>query len=92
MLKLLNNRVLSFLMLKSNIRYNRYSIMTRCENSSFVKEKRTMSTVSNLIKDLPKGPLDAYRKRATFDWKLFKLSLEGEDSVRYQVMKSMHYV
>ncbi|XP_036140832.1 peroxisomal acyl-coenzyme A oxidase 3-like isoform X2 [Monomorium pharaonis] len=43
-----------------------------------------MPTASNLIKDLPKGPLDAYRKRATFDWKSFKLSLEGEDRIRYQ--------
>ncbi|KYN35239.1 Peroxisomal acyl-coenzyme A oxidase 3 [Trachymyrmex septentrionalis] len=42
------------------------------------------TTANNLIKDLPSGPLDAYRKRATFDWKSFKLSLEGEDSVRLQ--------
>lgn len=40
-----------------------------------------MSTASNLIKDLPKGPLDAYRKRATFDWKSLKLTLEGEDNI-----------
>ncbi|KAG5318236.1 ACOX3 oxidase, partial [Pseudoatta argentina] len=44
-----------------------------------------MSIANNFIKDLPKGPLDAYRKRATFDWKSFKLSLEGEDSVRSQL-------
>ncbi|CAL1688602.1 unnamed protein product [Lasius platythorax] len=43
-----------------------------------------MSTVNNLIRDLPEGPLDAYRKRATFDWKSFKLTLESEDSVRFQ--------
>lgn len=43
-----------------------------------------MSTASNLIKDLPKGPLDAYRKRATFDWKSFKLSFIGEEGIRYQ--------
>ncbi|XP_018347998.1 PREDICTED: peroxisomal acyl-coenzyme A oxidase 3 isoform X2 [Trachymyrmex septentrionalis] len=56
-----------------------------CKNSSFARGKRTMSTTANnLIKDLPSGPLDAYRKRATFDWKSFKLSLEGEDSVRLQ--------
>jgi len=91
-MRLLNNRVLSFLMLKRNIRYNLYSITTSCENSSFVKEIRTMSTASILIEDLPRGPLDAYRKRATFDWKSFKLALEGKDSVRYQVMKSMRYV
>ncbi|GAB1864727.1 Acyl-coenzyme A oxidase [Camponotus japonicus] len=43
-----------------------------------------MSIANNLIKDLPKGPLDVYRKRATFDWKSFKLTLEGEDGVRFQ--------
>ncbi|GAB1864324.1 Acyl-coenzyme A oxidase [Camponotus japonicus] len=43
-----------------------------------------MLTASNLIKDLPKGPLNAYRKRATFDWKSFKLTLEGEENVLFQ--------
>ncbi|XP_012527960.2 peroxisomal acyl-coenzyme A oxidase 3 isoform X2 [Monomorium pharaonis] len=43
-----------------------------------------MSTANELIKDLPKGPLDAYRKRATFNWKSFKLNLEGENRVQYQ--------
>lgn len=53
-----------------------------------------MSTANNLIKDLPKGPLDAYRKRATFDWKSLKLTLESEDGVRFQVFKliSFNYV
>ena len=37
------------------------------------------------IRDLPKGPLDLYRKRASFNWKSFKLHLEGEDFVRSQV-------
>lgn len=87
MQKLLNNRVLSFLKSIGKIRYNRYSSTTRCENFSFAREKSTMPTASSLIKDLPRGPLDAYRKRATFDWKSFKLSLEGEESVRYQVSK-----
>ncbi|XP_076182436.1 peroxisomal acyl-coenzyme A oxidase 3 isoform X2 [Ptiloglossa arizonensis] len=36
------------------------------------------------IADLPKGRLDSYRKRATFDWKLMKLNLEGEDFVKFQ--------
>jgi len=50
-----------------------------------------MSIANNLIKDLPKGPLDAYRKRATFDWKSFKLTLEGEDGVRFQVLKLINF-
>lgn len=45
-----------------------------------------MSIANNLIKDLPKGPLDAYRKRATFNWKSFKLTLESEDGIRFQVL------
>ncbi|CAL1687763.1 unnamed protein product [Lasius platythorax] len=43
-----------------------------------------MSIASNLIRDLPKGPLDAYRKRATFDWKSLKLTLESADGIRFQ--------
>ncbi|XP_011863480.1 PREDICTED: peroxisomal acyl-coenzyme A oxidase 3 isoform X2 [Vollenhovia emeryi] len=50
----------------------------------FARHKRTMSTASDIISDPPRGPLDVYRKRATFDWKSFKLSLEGEDVVRSQ--------
>jgi len=46
-----------------------------------------MSIASDLINDLPKGPLDVYRKRATFDWKSFKLALEGETLLRHQVSK-----
>lgn len=46
-----------------------------------------MSIASNLIRDLPKGPLDAYRKRATFDWKSFKLTLESADGIRFQVLE-----
>lgn len=85
MQKLLNNRVLSFLMANGKLRCNRCSHSTRWEDCSFPRVKREMSTASNLIKDLPRGPLDAYRKRATFDWKSLKLSLEGEDCIQYQV-------
>jgi acyl-CoA oxidase len=46
-----------------------------------------MTTTNDLINDLPKGPLDVYRKRATFDWKSFKLALEGETLLRHQVFK-----
>ncbi|XP_043259762.1 peroxisomal acyl-coenzyme A oxidase 3-like [Colletes gigas] len=40
--------------------------------------------MKSLIADFPKGRLDSYRKRATFDWKLLKLNLEGEEFVYYQ--------
>ncbi|XP_039308021.1 peroxisomal acyl-coenzyme A oxidase 3 isoform X1 [Solenopsis invicta] len=63
--------------------------MLSSHNNHFAKTKgrhamSTMSTTRDLIADLPKGPLDAYRKRATFDWKSFKLALDGEECVRYQ--------
>ncbi|XP_033230588.1 peroxisomal acyl-coenzyme A oxidase 3-like isoform X2 [Belonocnema kinseyi] len=35
----------------------------------------------NFIEELPNGPLDVYRKRASFNWKLLKLNLEGEDCI-----------
>lgn len=38
-----------------------------------------------LIRDLPKGPLDVYRKKASFNWKSMKLHLDGEEGVEYQV-------
>lgn len=40
-----------------------------------------------MIPDLPKGPLESYRNRATFDWKLLKYNLEGEDFINFQVSK-----
>lgn len=38
-----------------------------------------------LIHNLPNGPLDEYRKRASFNWKSLKLHLEGEDFIQSQV-------
>nr|KAF6385819.1 acyl-CoA oxidase 3, pristanoyl [Myotis myotis] len=35
-----------------------------------------------LLPDLPRGPLHAYRARASFDWKELALFLEGEDMLR----------
>ncbi|XP_029043115.1 peroxisomal acyl-coenzyme A oxidase 3 [Osmia bicornis bicornis] len=40
--------------------------------------------MTNKIADWPSGPLDSYRKRATFDWKLLKLKLEGDECVTFQ--------
>ena len=38
------------------------------------------------IKDWPKGgPLDEYRKRASFDWKKMKLFLEDIDVINFRV-------
>lgn len=40
------------------------------------------------LKDLPTGPLDDYRKRASFNWKSLKVHLEGEENVRLQVRRN----
>ena len=39
----------------------------------------------NYMKDPSPGPLDAYRKRASFDWKKMRMFLDGEDILRYKV-------
>lgn len=38
-----------------------------------------------LFPDLPRGPLQAYRARASFCWKELALFLEGEDTLRLKV-------
>lgn len=45
--------------------------------------------MSHLLEDFPPGPLDRYRKKASFDWKMMKVFLEGEDMIEYQVLKDL---
>jgi acyl-CoA oxidase len=41
----------------------------------------------NKLDDLPKGgPLEDYRKRASFDWKKMKLFLEDIELIQYKVI------
>lgn len=40
-----------------------------------------MKSYDNVLPDLPKGPLDRYRQKASFNWKSLKFNLEGEDNV-----------
>ena len=37
------------------------------------------------MKDFKPGPLDNYRKRASFDWKMMRVFLDGEDILRFKV-------
>ncbi|XP_066135047.1 peroxisomal acyl-coenzyme A oxidase 3 isoform X2 [Saccopteryx bilineata] len=37
-----------------------------------------------LLPDFPRGPLDVYRARASFNWKELALFLEGEDMLRFK--------
>ncbi|XP_037685243.1 peroxisomal acyl-coenzyme A oxidase 3 isoform X2 [Choloepus didactylus] len=41
-------------------------------------------SMAALLPDLPKGPLQAYRARASFSWKELLLFLEGEDMLRFK--------
>lgn len=41
--------------------------------------------IDELISEFPPGPLDEYRKKASFDWRKLKLFLEGEERIRYEV-------
>ncbi|CAG2166026.1 unnamed protein product [Oppiella nova] len=41
--------------------------------------------IKHLLPDWPSGPLDVYRKRASFDWRKMKLLLEGEDIIRFKL-------
>ncbi|RUS84931.1 hypothetical protein EGW08_007293 [Elysia chlorotica] len=43
-----------------------------------------MAANLDFLKDLPSGPLDAYRKDASFNWKHMALFLEGEELLRYK--------
>jgi hypothetical protein len=41
---------------------------------------------NELVPDFPPGPLDLYRKQASFDWKKLKLFLEDEAIIEFKVM------
>lgn len=43
------------------------------------------SSDPSLLPDLPKGPLCAYRKKASFEWKEMALFVEEEDLIRLKV-------
>jgi len=37
------------------------------------------------LQDFPPGPLDLYRKQASFDWKLMALIVEPDKILRFKV-------
>lgn len=47
-----------------------------------------MSADTSFIEDLPAGPLDAYRKKAKFDWKKLKLVFEDVNLLKMKVSYS----
>lgn len=50
-----------------------------------------MNTCPDLLKDFESGPLDIYRKKATFDWKKMRVFIETENILRYKV-KNNYYL
>lgn len=45
------------------------------------------------IEDLPKGgPLEAYRSKASFNWKKMKLFFEDVDLINYKVKKITYFL
>ena len=60
--------------------------------STIIVDYRLMSgqakKMDHIVPDLPRGPLDAYRQRASFNWKEMVLFLEGEDNLEFKVAKS----
>ena len=43
----------------------------------------------SFIPDMPAGPLDLYRSKASFNWKEMKLHMEGEEGIKYKVAYNM---
>nr|CAD7256880.1 unnamed protein product [Timema shepardi] len=50
-----------------------------------IKRYLTSSKMTNeLLPDFPPGPLDVYRKQATFDWKKMRIFVETEDILKFK--------
>ncbi|KAG7461867.1 hypothetical protein MATL_G00195700 [Megalops atlanticus] len=55
------------------------SVPSYSEDKIVVNEK-----MDQVLPDLPNGPLDVYRKRASFNWKDMVMLLEGEDIIAFK--------
>ncbi|XP_060633983.1 peroxisomal acyl-coenzyme A oxidase 3 [Anolis sagrei] len=49
-----------------------------------MKSISNLEKLNSLLPDLPKGPLCAYRKKASFNWKEMALFIEGEDLISFK--------
>lgn len=54
------------------------------ETKSSATDEKAHEIAAKYLKDLPPGPLDAYRKISTFDWKMMRVFLDGEDILRFK--------
>ncbi|UYV61380.1 ACOX3 [Cordylochernes scorpioides] len=46
---------------------------------------RELAEVRAILPDFPPGPLDLYRRQASFDWKKLKLVMEGATNIKIQM-------
>ncbi|PSN36384.1 Peroxisomal acyl-coenzyme A oxidase 3 [Blattella germanica] len=72
-------RPLQIKILKQTHLQSTLSILRNCSNSEMNPTKE------ELMPDFPPGPLDMYRKKASFDWRKLKLCLEDEELIRYKM-------
>lgn len=48
--------------------------------------------MSEFLKDFKPGPLDFYRRKASFDWKQLKCFLETEEIVKYEQVHCTQFI
>ncbi|CAB3239289.1 unnamed protein product [Arctia plantaginis] len=48
------------------------------------KQRVTDEELMELIPDLPEGPLDNYRKQASFNWRRMKLAYDSVDTIKFK--------
>ena len=53
---------------------------------SFPCRKMADLTLEDVLKEFPPGPLDFYRKQATFKWQDMRILVEGEDGLLLKVL------
>ncbi|XP_051784625.1 peroxisomal acyl-coenzyme A oxidase 3 isoform X2 [Erpetoichthys calabaricus] len=53
-------------------------------SAKYTESTATQSTLNLLLPDFPPGPLDAYRRKASFNWKEFIVFFEGEDVLTFK--------
>lgn len=60
------------------------SVMNTASSSGGEREQK----MALVVGDLPSGPLDVYRQKASFNWKELLLFIEGEEALVFKVRKN----
>lgn len=51
-----------------------------------------MSAIKDLLPDFPSGPLDRYRKQASFDWRSMALIIDNEERLKFKVQGNIYVI